>query len=102
MCDSNAKGVLMSKINVRAKLFRLLFMISFVVCVSGVRAEANATDQTIVLWPEGAPGALGKTDNDIPTITPYLPDPATATGAATSLDIGAVNAVRRRFTRLRR
>lgn len=34
------------------------------------------------LWPDGAPGALGKTDKDIPTLTPYLPDPAKATGAA--------------------
>jgi len=34
------------------------------------------------LWPEGAPGALGKEDKDIPTLTAYLPDPAKATGAA--------------------
>ena len=34
------------------------------------------------LWPNGAPGALGKADKDIPTLTPYLPDPAKATGAA--------------------
>jgi acetyl esterase/lipase len=34
------------------------------------------------LWPEGAPGALGKEDKDIPTLTPYLADPANATGAA--------------------
>jgi acetyl esterase/lipase len=36
----------------------------------------------IPLWPDGAPGALGSTTNDIPTLTPYLPDPANATGAA--------------------
>lgn len=35
----------------------------------------------IPLWPAGAPGALGKEDKDTPTITPYLPDPAKATGA---------------------
>jgi acetyl esterase/lipase len=34
------------------------------------------------LWPEGAPGALGKADKDIPTLTPFWPDPAKATGAA--------------------
>ena len=34
------------------------------------------------LWPEGAPGALGNQDKDIPTLTPYLPEPAKATGAA--------------------
>ena len=36
----------------------------------------------IPLWPDGAPGALGATSNDIPTITPYLPDANNATGAA--------------------
>lgn len=36
----------------------------------------------IPLWPDGAPGALGATSNDIPTITPYLPDATPATGAA--------------------
>ena len=34
------------------------------------------------LWPEGAPGALGKEDKDIPTLTPYLPAPGKATGAS--------------------
>jgi acetyl esterase/lipase len=34
------------------------------------------------LWPAGAPGALGQTDKDIPTLTVYLPDSAKATGAA--------------------
>jgi len=34
------------------------------------------------LWPEGAPGALGNEEKDIPTLTPYLPDPSIATGAA--------------------
>lgn len=34
------------------------------------------------LWPGGAPGALGKSTNDIPTLTAYPPDPAKASGAA--------------------
>lgn len=34
------------------------------------------------LWPDGAPGALGKEPKDIPTLTAYLPDPAKASGAA--------------------
>lgn len=34
------------------------------------------------LWAEGAPGALGKEDKDIPTLTPYLPEAEKATGAA--------------------
>ena len=36
----------------------------------------------IPLWPDGAPGALGTNPKDIPTLTPYLPDPTNATGAA--------------------
>lgn len=37
---------------------------------------------SIPLWPEGAPGALGKEDKDIPTLTVYLPEASAATGAA--------------------
>ena len=36
----------------------------------------------LVLWSDGAPGALGTADKDIPTLTPYLPEPGKATGAA--------------------
>ena len=43
------------------------------------RAEMGAA---IPLWPDGAPGALGTKSNDIPTLTPYLPDPANATAPA--------------------
>src|SRR5277367_2503859 len=35
----------------------------------------------IPLWPDGAPGALGNSTNDIPTLTPYLCE-SNATGAA--------------------
>jgi acetyl esterase/lipase len=34
------------------------------------------------LWPQGAPASLGSTPFDIPTLTPYLPEPVKATGAA--------------------
>jgi acetyl esterase/lipase len=36
----------------------------------------------IVLWPDGAPGALGKGDKDIPTLTPFFPSAEKASGAA--------------------
>src|SRR5215213_10047460 len=48
-------------------------------CVTFINAQ---TSNSIPLWPEGAPGALGKEEKDIPTITPYLADAATASGAA--------------------
>lgn len=36
----------------------------------------------VPLWPQGAPGALGAEDKDIPSITPYWPEKAKASGAA--------------------
>ncbi|WP_395716265.1 alpha/beta hydrolase [Prosthecobacter sp.] len=39
-----------------------------------------AAEKRITLWPDGAPGALGNTPKDIPTLTPYLP--AKPSGAA--------------------
>jgi acetyl esterase/lipase len=42
------------------------------------RAEMQ---KSIPLWPDGAPGALGTSSNDIPTLTPYLCG-TNATGAA--------------------
>ena len=44
--------------------------------------SATPAQQEFPLWPNGAPGALGTSTNDIPTLTPYLPDPAQSTGTA--------------------
>ncbi len=41
-----------------------------------------AQTNTIRLWENDAPGALGKTEKDIPTLTVYLPKNESATGAA--------------------
>src|SRR5256885_798737 len=54
-----------------------LFLLLTVATLS--RAEVQ---EAVPLWPEGAPGARGHEDTDIPTITPYLPEPDQATGAA--------------------
>lgn len=43
---------------------------------------AFAESDPFPLWPDGAPGALGSEPRDIPTLQPFLPDPARATGAA--------------------
>jgi acetyl esterase/lipase len=37
-------------------------------------AVLQAADTPIPIWPQGAPGALGTTEKDSPTLTPYLPD----------------------------
>ena len=42
----------------------------------------EAAQAPIVLWPDGAPGAVGKDALDIPTLTPFLPLKEKATGAA--------------------
>ena len=57
-------------------LFALLLLLT---AATLSRAEVK---EAVPLWPEGAPGALGKEDKDIPAVTPYLPEPDEATGAA--------------------
>lgn len=45
-------------------------------------ASAQTQLDTFPLWKDGAPGAKGTEPKDIPTLTPFLPDPAKASGAA--------------------
>src|SRR5437879_13898125 len=45
------------------------------------------------LWPEGAPGALGKSTNDIPTLTPFLPPADRAAGLTRRSESEAVAAI---------
>lgn len=47
----------------------------------GLAITVKAQD-SFPLWPDGAPGALGKGSNDIPTLTVFLPSPDKATGAS--------------------
>ena len=56
-----------------------LVMAAFVGWLASAQAQPT---NSFPLWPEGAPGALGKEDKDIPTLTPYLLDPGKASGAA--------------------
>jgi acetyl esterase/lipase len=59
---------------------KILFALAAIVAFPFLlRAEMQAPSS---LWPDDVPGALGSTANDIPTLTPYLPDPTNATGAA--------------------
>jgi acetyl esterase/lipase len=48
-------------------------------CTLLVRADIELP---LPLWPEAAPGALGTSSNDIPTLTAFLPDAPVANGAA--------------------
>lgn len=49
---------------------------------SGALSVRASPETPIVLWPDGAPGAVGKAPTDIPTITPYLAPKDKSTGAA--------------------
>ena len=50
-------------------------------CSSWIIASAEVLPE-FPLWSGAAPGATGTAPKDVPTLTPYLPDPASATGAA--------------------
>lgn len=50
--------------------------------VAGVSIALTAPLPPVPLWPDGAPGARGRTEADRPTLTPYLPEPDARTGAA--------------------
>jgi acetyl esterase/lipase len=57
----------------------ILVLVTLCVCCLASHGQPS---QPFPLWPDGAPGALGTADKDIPTLTPYFPDPAKATGAS--------------------
>ena len=56
------------------------FFASVIFCASLMLCRAQM-QTPIPLWPDGAPGALGTSSNDVPTLTPYL-CASNATGAA--------------------
>ncbi len=63
----------------KALLLGLLLAWSAIPAIPAVAADLHPV---IPLWPGGAPGALGSSSNDIPTLTVYLPESTNATGAA--------------------
>ena len=66
-----------------SKRFPSLFVaFAAVLCCAATAAAQVAAPDTVLLWPAGAPGALGETDADQPSLTIYLPPPEQATGTA--------------------
>jgi acetyl esterase/lipase len=60
-----------------------LWRVCLLAFIMGINMTGSAqTNQTVLLWPQGAPDAFGQAEKDKPTLTVYLPDPAKATGAA--------------------
>jgi acetyl esterase/lipase len=62
-------------------LWRAFFLLLALV-IARAEVAAQAVGKQLVLWPDGAPGAIGKEADDIPTLTLYLPQPDKATGVA--------------------
>lgn len=56
-----------------------LFITSILALCGFAQSTAQAP-QTILLWPDGAPGAQGMADEDKPSLTIYLPSSEKATG----------------------
>ncbi len=54
---------------------------SVIFCTAATPMSSPTADEPLILWPDGAPGAVGKEPVDIPTLTPYFPKEK-ATGAA--------------------
>ena len=62
---------------------RLSFLTGFLFALLGAAAVAGEpAPRPIELWPAGAPGATGDSEEDRPAITPYLPSPGKNTGTA--------------------
>ena len=62
------------------KLSCLLIHLALIALVSTASAQKLA--EPILLWPEGAPGATGLSDEDKPAVIPFIPEAAKRNGAA--------------------
>ena len=51
-------------------------------CLALAPADTAADPKEVLLWPKGAPGALGTKPEDKPSVTIYQPDKAKRNGAA--------------------
>ncbi len=65
------------------RILILAIALSFVsISWLSVAAKTTTAEQPIILWPNGAPGAVGKEPIDIPTLTPYFAAKEKAPGPA--------------------
>ena len=66
-----------------ASLLPVLCTATWLITGTNVRGEdAPASTRVLLLWPDGAPGAVGEEPQDKPSLTVYLPPKAKANGAA--------------------
>src|SRR5205085_5796170 len=64
------------------RALRAVLLSTFMLLTTSAGTAEAGAGAPIVLWPGGAPGAVGSAPEDIPTLTPYLPPKEKATGAA--------------------
>jgi acetyl esterase/lipase len=66
-----------------ALLSACAFASAFTAAAAGLAPAADKPSfRVIELWPNGAPGATGTTDEDKPAVIPFIPEAAKHTGAA--------------------
>jgi acetyl esterase/lipase len=58
---------------IKAGLIAVGMTILLIPVLISATAETSQPDGSIVLWPGGAPGAVGTEPEDIPTLTPFVP-----------------------------
>jgi acetyl esterase/lipase len=58
---------------------KFAILLCFLLATAAARSQST---NVFPLWPDGAPGALGQSSNDIPTLSVYLPDKTNAVTAA--------------------
>ena len=63
-------------------LIVVVALLALLLSGSSAMGTADNSQEPIILWPNGAPGAVGKEPNDVPTLTPYFPAKEKTTGAA--------------------
>jgi acetyl esterase/lipase len=67
---------------------RYTLLVSVLLCTSLSLAAEPVEYDAVLLWPGGAPGALGAAAKDRPRLTIHLPDAETATGTAVVVNPG--------------
>ncbi len=61
---------------------RIFLLSIFVFAAFAITSIGQQLAEPILLWPGGAPGATGSSDEDKPAVIPFLPDTARRNGAA--------------------
>src|SRR5688572_1071710 len=61
---------------------KLLFLVTLVFTTFAFSAFAQKIADPILLWPKGAPGATGVSDEDKPAVIPFIPERSKRNGAA--------------------